>query len=117
MFGTSSNLECFGRALTYLSVDFGGSEWGYIHFFKETYVPFSFPFLLAFTGGYLVSMRSMSGDQTFEFLATHIQNDALILISPTFLAEANARLLQNPNLSRQLVTAGAVPSRSNFDCK
>ena len=42
-----------------------------------------YPFLyLAFTGGWAVSMRSMSGDQTFEFLATHIQNDALILISP-----------------------------------
>ena len=46
----------------------------------------------------------MSSDQTFEFIATHIQNDALILISPNFLAEANARLLQNPNLLRQVVT-------------
>ena len=46
----------------------------------------------------------MSGDQTFEFLATHIQNDALILISPNFLTEANARLLQNYNLLRQVVT-------------
>ena len=46
----------------------------------------------------------MSGDQIFEFLATHIQNDALILISPNFLAEANARLLQKPNLLRKAVT-------------
>ena len=68
-------------------------------FFKESGVLFSF-----FTGGSLVCMRSMSGDQTFEFLATHIQNDALILISPNFLAEANARLLQKPNLLRQVVT-------------
>ena len=53
-------------------------------------------------------MRSMSGDQTFEFLATHIQNDALILISPNFLAEANARFLQNPNLLRQVVTVNVA---------
>ena len=46
----------------------------------------------------------MSGDQTFKFIATHIQIDASILISPNFLAEANARLLQNPNLLRQIVT-------------
>ena len=75
-----------------------------VYFFKESDVPFSFPFFLAFTGGCLVPMRSMSGDQTFEFLATHIQNDALILISPNFLAEANARLLQNTNILRQVVT-------------
>ena len=82
-----------------LAGDFGGSERGGVDFFKESGVFFSF-----FTGGCLVCMRSMSGDQTFEFLATHIQNDALILTSPNFLAEANARLLQNPNLLRQVVT-------------
>ena len=92
-------LASFDFGGSVLAVDFGGSERGGVDFFKESGVLFSF-----FTGGCLVSMRSMSGDQTFEFLATHIQNDALILISPKFLAEANARLLQNRNLLRQVVT-------------
>ena len=91
-----------------LAGDFGGSERGGVDFFKESGVLFSFV-----TGGRLVCMRCMSGDQTFEFLATHIQNDALILISPNFLAEANARLLQNPNLLRQVVTDLAPTSIVN----
>ena len=97
-------LASFDLGGSVLAGDFGGSEWGGVDFFRESDVPFSLPFFLAFTGGWVVSMRSMSGDQTFEFLATHIQNDALILISPNFLAEANARLLQNPNLLREVVT-------------
>ena len=87
-------LASFDFGGSVLAGDFGGSERGGVDFFKEPGVLFSFSFV---TGGRLVCMRSMSGDQTFEFLATHIENDALILISPNFLAEANARLLQNPN--------------------
>ena len=91
-------LASFDFAGPVLAGDFGGSERGGVDLFMESDVLFSI-----FTGGCLVSTRSMSGDQTFEFLATHIQNYALILISPNFLAEANARLLQNPNLLRQVV--------------
>ena len=101
-------LASFDFGGSVLAGDFGGSERGGVDFFKESGVLFSF-----FTGGCLVCMRSMSGDQT-----THIQNDALILISPNFLAEANVRLLQDPNLFKASCNRyGAVPSGSNFDSK
>ena len=78
-------LASFDFGGSVLAGDFRVSERGGVDFFTGVLVSF-------FTGGCVVSMRSMSGDQTFEFLATHIQNDALILISPNLLAEANAKL-------------------------